>query len=62
MTDTKTSEALKATGLTAKELSIKLDASTRLVYYWISGERIPKGRNLLKVSNFTGVSINDLIE
>jgi len=44
-----------------EEIAFKLDVSTRLLYYWQTGKRLPSTENIYALSQFFQVSMESIL-
>ena len=46
---------------TIEDIAFDLGVSTRSIYYWSTGERIPDLDNLIEIANYLSIKVDDLL-
>ena len=46
---------------TIEDIAYDLGVSTRSIYYWSTGERIPDLDNLIEIANYLSIKVDDLL-
>ena len=46
---------------TIEDIAYDLGVSTRSIYYWSTGERIPDLDNLIGIANYLSIKVDDLL-
>ena len=52
---------MRQRGVTAYRVRKDLKLSNSIVAYWLSGQKFPDGRNLIKLADYFGVSLDYLV-